>query len=1068
LSKTGGRGIPQASRKALAVLAALVPVLILAPAAAASHLPGVPGTPGTPGTTPDGVSLETYTPPPPSLTPQVSGPRSAQETRIVYKAGDGQSNVLAVTETATDYVFTESGAVSPVTLDPTAVDHGCTVAGGVTTCPKDGIDSIAVVLGDEPTPDVNAADDLIDVSAVPPRGTWIDGGTGNDDINSGAGHEDVFGREGIDVIFPGLANDWVMAGPSRAATARFQTADGGGSGFDTVRYDDRIGGVSIEAAQLARDSDTTACPPAPPVNPLGGCLELLSSNVDKIVGSPGNDEIIASTGNSVLAGLGGSDVLCGGMGVDTVDYSESPQGVNVTLSGAAEAHGNSDPRATAPVFGGGLAENRKSRRDCRAVDPANPRGDPIPSPVIGNPFGQPGAPGRDCNTVNGLYDDGAPGEHDCVGEDVENIVGSRFDDTLVGNDPDVFEGLGPKVEPHGINDIEGGGGDDLIDGRFGPDTLSGGPGDDTVTYADRVMPVSAAIDGAPNDGSSERDQACTDALIAWTAANVQPPFHVVLIGGGDLQCSDFDFRTGQSDSLEGDVENIIGTELNVNTLGGDGEANLLVGGPLADFIDGHGGDDDLDGGDGPDTIMGGDGADALLGGPGDDVLDGENHDDDVQGEGEDDTVKGGGGSDTLGGGDGNDLVDFSEATTSVHVSADGVRDDGRAGELDNVGSDFEIIVGGSDKDVLEGGPASESILGGDGDDLLSGGGGADALSGGAGTDGVSYAAAGGPVFVNLAEAGNDGEAGEGDDIATDVEEVRGGPGDDTLLGNGADNILLGGDGNDRLAGAEGDDILVGGLGDDSVAGDVGADTVYGSDGADNLTGGDGNDDLKGESGNDSLDGGTGADRHTGGPDTDTILYSSRSAGVSVNLDGVDKNGQSNENDFINNDVENVTTGRGPDTIDSDDNKRSEVRCGAGADAVTADPDDRVNADCENVQVSALGTRCSASTARVNMAKSGAIPVRVFCAVDAKGSLRLQSVARVRASKGKRRILKLGSKSFSLKAGQRRTITVRASKAARRYIQRKRRLSLRARVTARATGKKAALRSSSVFTVRARR
>jgi hypothetical protein len=104
-----------------------------------------------------------------------------------------------------------------------------------------------------------------------------------------------------------------------------------------------------------------------------------------------------------------------------------------------------------------------------------------------------------------------------------------------------------------------------------------------------------------------------------------------------------------------------------------------------------------------------------------------------------------------------------------------------------------------------------------------------------------------------------------------------------------------------------------------------------------------------------------------------------------------------------------------------------------------------------------------------MAKSGAIRVRVFCAVTAKGRLRLQSVTRVRTSRGKaRRILKLGSKSFSLKAGQRRAISVKVSKSARRYIQRKKRLSVRARITARAQGKKAALKSSSVFTVRGRR
>jgi len=119
-----------------------------------------------------------------------------------------------------------------------------------------------------------------------------------------------------------------------------------------------------------------------------------------------------------------------------------------------------------------------------------------------------------------------------------------------------------------------------------------------------------------------------------------------------------------------------------------------------------------------------------------------------------------------------------------------------------------------------------------------------------------------------------------------------------------------------------------------------------------------------------------------------------------------------------------------------------------------------------VQVSALGTRCSASAGKVSMAKSGAVPVRVFCAVTAKGTLRLESVSRVKVGKS-RKVLKLGSKSFSLKAGQRKTISVKISKGGKRLIQRKKRLSVRARITAKAQGKKASLKSSSVLTVRAK-
>ena len=105
----------------------------------------------------------------------------------------------------------------------------------------------------------------------------------------------------------------------------------------------------------------------------------------------------------------------------------------------------------------------------------------------------------------------------------------------------------------------------VIDGGFGADALSGGAGVDTVTYAGRAQPVSAAIDGAPNDGT----------VVA------------------DLRFGDYDPRLNQSDSLEGDVENLIGT---VNTLRGDGDANRIQGGPAADFIDGGDGADSIEAG----------------------------------------------------------------------------------------------------------------------------------------------------------------------------------------------------------------------------------------------------------------------------------------------------------------------------------------------------------------------------------------------------------------------------------------------------------------------------------------
>src|SRR5205814_5050102 len=61
---------------------------------------------------------------------------------------------------------------------------------------------------------------------------------------------------------------------------------------------------------------------------------------------------------------------------------------------------------------------------------------------------------------------------------------------------------------------------------------------------------------------------------------------------------------------------------------------------------------------------------------------------------------------------------------------------------------------------------------------------------------------------------NAGETDEGDNVATDIDRVLGGSGDDTLTGDSYANTLNGNGGNDRLDGGRGADTLVGGDGRD--------------------------------------------------------------------------------------------------------------------------------------------------------------------------------------------------------------------------------------------------------------
>jgi Ca2+-binding RTX toxin-like protein len=90
------------------------------------------------------------------------------------------------------------------------------------------------------------------------------------------------------------------------------------------------------------------------------------------------------------------------------------------------------------------------------------------------------------------------------------------------------------------------------------------------------------------------------------------------------------------------------------------------------------------------------------------------------------------------------------------------------------------------------------------------------LDGGAGTNMIDYVAYTSNVIVNLA-AGN----ATGVKALSNVENARGGAGDDILVGDAKDNVLWGGAGRDVIIGGKGADQLYGGAGEDlMIAGDT--------------------------------------------------------------------------------------------------------------------------------------------------------------------------------------------------------------------------------------------------------
>jgi Ca2+-binding RTX toxin-like protein len=201
------------------------------------------------------------------------------------------------------------------------------------------------------------------------------------------------------------------------------------------------------------------------------------------------------------------------------------------------------------------------------------------------------------------------------------------------------------------------------------------------------------------------------------------------------------------------------------------------------------------------------------------------------------------------------------------------------------------------------------------------------------------------VDVSLDGVADDGRFGEGDNVGTDIEEVRGSDGNDTLTANvNLPATLYGGLGDDRLVGGKADDRLFGkytggaGSGSDTFIGGEGDDEIDDADqtlrqlpepgdpapqpaGADSVIGGPGDDSIAVNEGADDVVGGDGIDRVAMSSDRFETLpvgaseIALRAAiGTNVSLDDIANDGVDGEGDNIHSDVENVATGVGNDVV----------------------------------------------------------------------------------------------------------------------------------------------------------
>src|SRR5215831_733853 len=424
----------------------------------------------------------------------------------------------------------------------------------------------------------------------------IYGQGGDDVIRGGGGNDQLFGSIGNDTFYGGAGADQID----------------GGSGIDFVRYDDATAGVTVGFASAAGSNDGAG-------DSLLNIEGIIGSAfADKLGGTGLAEDLQGGGGDDLLQGRGGNDTLDGGDGVDQAVYSGSRGEYFVTFDAATGSYIVKDLRQGSPdgtdqvrnvetfVF----ADGAISAGSVLDGNPGPIIGDDGDNTLTGTPIadvirglggndtlsglaGEDVLEGGDGNdvldggtgidtasyasatqgvtvslAVTGPQDTGGAGIDTLVS--IENLTGSAFDDTLIGD--------------AGDNALSGGGGDDILISGAGADAFDGGDGFDLVSYE-------------------------TDTLVV-PLLNITP--------------IDFSGDGGGAGDVTGDtfvnIEGVIGSPNNDLITGRLGVADAIFGGAGNDIINGQGGGDTINGGVGNDLLFGLYGNNHFVGGDGEDTV----------------------------------------------------------------------------------------------------------------------------------------------------------------------------------------------------------------------------------------------------------------------------------------------------------------------------------------------------------------------------------------------------------------------------------------------------------------
>jgi len=338
------------------------------------------------------------------------------------------------------------------------------------------------------------------------------GGTDTIHINGSAGSNNIVGTAQDDLIAGNGGDDIIeaLAGKNRVD---------GGMGVDTASYVHATAGVTVNLSVTGAQ------------NTIGAGIDTLLQ-MENLTGSAFNDTLVGSAATNIIEGGLGNDSINGAAGSDTASYEHAPSGVSVNLAFSA-------------------AQNTLGAGVDTLTQIENLRGSAFNDTLVGNAGSNIIEGGPQNDTINGGAGfDTASYEHSTAGVTVslgvttaqntlgagidtlisiENLTGSAFNDTLIGNS-----------------------GSNIIEGGPGNDNVNGGAGIDTASYA---RAPSGVVVNLGLTGPQNTVGAGVDTLAA--------------------------------------IENIVGSGFN-DVLNGNGAANVI------------------DGGAGKDTVTGGLGADVFV------------------------------------------------------------------------------------------------------------------------------------------------------------------------------------------------------------------------------------------------------------------------------------------------------------------------------------------------------------------------------------------------------------------------------------------------------------------------